>query len=154
SRGRENSGIGIFSFAIWMDMEYPFERKREAMKEWAFRFRILVKREDDLWLAHCLELDLVATASSEKQLQEDIVNVIVEQVRYCLVNDNMDYLFRRAPQEVWDEYRACEKHAKSKLLTRKEGIASKTAKRPMPADLPPFSFTANACWAPTTCHAV
>jgi hypothetical protein len=50
-------------------------------REWAFKFRILIRKEEDLWVAHCLELDLVAAALTEKEVEEDIVAVITEQVR-------------------------------------------------------------------------
>ncbi len=121
--------------------------------KWAFEFRILIRKEEELWVAHCLELDLVATAPSEKQLEEDIVNVIVEQVSYCLTHDNLDYLFRRAPQEIWDEYIACAKQSKPKVL-RKRREPEVNSRTKMPEDLPPFSFTANTCWSPAACHAV
>jgi hypothetical protein len=112
-------------------------------KDWSFKFRILVKKEQDLWVAHCLELDLVAAALTEKQLEEDIAAVIIEQVRYCIVNDNMEHLFKNAPKEVWDEFSACERHMKPKHRVVKvppKGIAS--------PDFPPISFTTSACRAP------
>lgn len=130
-------------------------RAQQTEDGWRFSFRILIKKEDDLWVAHCLELDLVANAPSEKQVQEDIVNVIVAQVRYCLIHDNMDYLFRRAPQEVWDEYNTCEQHAGPELIVRRgKAVIQGPAKRMTPKELPPFSFTTNTCWSPSGCHAV
>jgi len=116
---------------------------------WSFNFRILIKKEEDLWVAHCLELDLVAVAPAEDQVEQDIITMIEGQVRYCLANDNMDYLFRSAPKEVWDEYRACEKPAQVRRHTVKGG-----AKRTESNDVvPPFSFSASACRSLSACHA-
>ena len=114
-------------------------------KDWSFNFRILIKKEDELWVAHCLELDLVAVAPTEAHVEEDIVAVITEQVRYCIVNDNMDYLFRSAPKEVWDEYQACEKRMKPR-----DRLIKAPAKGTALADFPPISFTASACRSPVS----
>ncbi len=112
-------------------------------KDWSFKFRILVRQQEDLWVAHCLELDLVAAAPTETAVEEDIVAVIVEQVRYCIVNDNMDHLFRNAPKDVWDEYRACEKRMKPR-----DRVVNAPPKGTVVADFPPISFTASACRSP------
>lgn len=118
-------------------------------KNWAFKFRILVKEEDGLWVAHCLELDLVVAAPTEAQAQEDIMAVITEQVRYCIVNDNMDHLFRSAPKEVWEEYFACEKRMKPIVQ-----MVEAPPKGAVTKDFPPISFEANACRSPlSVCHA-
>ena len=111
-------------------------------KSWSFDFRILVKKQDDLWIAHCLELDLVVAALTENQVEEDILAVIKEQVRYCIVNDNMDYLFRSAPKEVWDEYQRCEKNMKPY-----DRVVEAHPKGSASADFPLISFTTSACHA-------
>jgi hypothetical protein len=38
--------------------------------------------------------------------------IIKEQVRYCIVNDNIENLFRNAPEEVWEEFRECKRRTK------------------------------------------
>ncbi len=118
-------------------------------KGWSFKFRILLKKKEDLWVAHCLELDLVAAALTEKQAEEDIVAVIIEQVRYCIVNDNMDHLFKNAPKEVWDEFQSCEKSMKP----RNRVVKAPRRGTALP-DFPPISFTTTACRSPmNACHA-
>jgi hypothetical protein len=111
-------------------------RDQSMTGSWSFEFRILVKKVDDLWVAHCLELDLVAASPCEKDVQDDIIAVIMEQVRYCILNDNMDHLFRRAPKEIWDEYFSCEKPAGRLVNARLEEASPES---------PQLSFTANAC---------
>lgn len=118
-------------------------------KRWSFNFRILLSRQDDLWTAHCLELDLVTAALTEEEAIKDIADVITEQVRYCIVNDNLDRLFRSAPKEIWDEYRACEKT---------EGAINRIIKAPPKgtdmADFPAISFSTSACRSGLSpCHA-
>jgi len=116
---------------------------------WKFRFRFLVRKEDDLFVAYCLELDLVAAAKTEEEAIQDLVGVTVEQVRYCIANDNMDRLFRRAPEEIWNEYHDCEKSPSPKGRLIKGPPRGASLK-----DMLPFSFTASTCRSQTLCHAV
>lgn len=72
--------------------------------KWSFVLSILIRHQDDIWVAHCLELDLVVVAPSMKEAEEDLKSIMRAQIEYCIDNDNMDNLFRRAPQEMWDEF--------------------------------------------------
>ncbi|MFH1116041.1 MAG: hypothetical protein V1792_19175 [Pseudomonadota bacterium] len=119
------------------------------MKDWSFEFRILVKKEDDLWVAHCLELDLVAAAPTEEQVESDIIDIIREQIIYCVSNDNMDHLFRRAPEEIWEEYLSC-----AMLMKPKSQVIKAPPRKSIEEDLPSISFTTSACTFPlSVCHA-
>jgi hypothetical protein len=112
-------------------------------KDWSFKFRILIKKQDNLWVAHCLELDLVAADPTKEVAEKNIISIIREQIRYCIVNDNMENLFRNAPKEVWDEFRACEQRMKPRqqeYRTRRKSTPS--------ADFPPISLITNKCWSP------
>jgi hypothetical protein len=67
-------------------------------------FNVLVKRlEDDIFLAHCVELDLVAVADSESHACDELLNLIGVQIRTCLNNDNLENLYFPAPLEIWRE---------------------------------------------------
>ena len=83
--------------------------KTENEDKWSFVFSVLLKKQADLWVAHCLELDLVAASPSMREAETDLFSIIDEQVQYCVTNNNMENLFHDAPEEVWDEYRECKK---------------------------------------------
>ena len=116
---------------------------------WRFRLRFLVRQEEDLFVAYCLELDLVAAAKTEDEAVRDLMDVTVEQIRYCIANDNMDRLFRRAPEEIWNEYYACEKGSTSESL-----IIEGPPEGKLKTGAFPFSFTASACRSQSLRHAV
>ncbi len=78
-----------------------------ADKENAMIFNILIKEEDGLFIAHCLELDIVATASNVDQAQKDIIALVCTQVDYAFSNDNLDNLYHPAPKEIWKEFFEC-----------------------------------------------
>jgi len=85
-------------------------------REESFTFKVLVKMEDRLWVAHCLELDIVATADTRDQVEKDIVDLIAAQVCYALDHDNLEYLYRSAPPDVWNEFLECKECRESRHL--------------------------------------
>jgi hypothetical protein len=76
-------------------------------REEKFSFKVLIRREPDAWVAHCLELNLVAVAETVEQVESDIIDVIVAHVRYALENDNLEYMFHPAPPDVWRDFFKC-----------------------------------------------
>jgi hypothetical protein len=70
-------------------------------------FNILAKKEGETWIAHCLELDIVATAQSLETLKGEMNDLILAQVDYAFSNDNLENLYRPAPAEVWKEFYQC-----------------------------------------------
>ena len=73
----------------------------------AMIFNILVKEEDDMYVAHCLELDIVATGSSLEQVKKDMKDLINAQIDYAFTHNNLENLYRPAPTEVWRDFFAC-----------------------------------------------
>ena len=74
----------------------------------AVTFSILIKQTKEYgFVAHCLELDLVATADSLEAVKSDILDVIIAQIQYAFANDNLEYLYHSAPPEVWREFYEC-----------------------------------------------
>lgn len=73
----------------------------------ALTVNILIREEEGLFVAHCLELDIVATADSLQQAKEDMISLIGAQISYAFSNNNLDYLYHPAPPEVWKEFYAC-----------------------------------------------
>ena len=109
--------------------------KTEIEDRWSFVFSILLRKQEDLWIAHCLELDLVAAAPSMQDAETDLLSIIDEQVQYCVTNNNMENLFHDAPKEVWDEYRECKKKTRPRRI--EFAPAFKQAS--------PISFVTNNC---------
>lgn len=103
-------------------------------------FNALVKFEDGLWVAHCLELDIVATGDSPEAAIDDIKSLILAQVSCALSNENMDYLYHPAPAEVWQEYRTAKAFT---AKNREEKPALGSFFKTIVAD----AFQGNACHA-------
>ena len=78
-------------------------------KKAEIRLDILIKREDDYFLAHCLQFDIVTTADTLEDARRDILDLCRAHIEASHEHDNLEYLFSPAPKEVWAEYLAMSK---------------------------------------------
>lgn len=78
-------------------------------KDTSISVNILIKKEDDAFIAHCLELDIVAVADTADDAQREIISLVCAQVDYAFSNNNLDNLYHPAPAEIWSEFFACKK---------------------------------------------
>jgi hypothetical protein len=81
---------------------------------------IMIKKEGKEFIAHCLELDIVATAKTKKSVIDDMISLITAQIEYAFLNDNLAYLFRPAPSEIWEEFYSCKGVAKRGVIKIKQ----------------------------------
>jgi hypothetical protein len=118
------------------------------MEDAALTFNILIKRDGEVCVAHCLELDVVATADSMAEAQNDLIDLIKAQVEYAFSNSNLDYLYRPAPAEVWKEFYACRESVKARFQLQLD-IADAPGEHSF---IPPW-IIANTCKAAESRHA-
>lgn len=71
-----------------------------------FRLDVLIKREEDYYVAHCLQFDIVATADTLDEVRKGVIDLCKAHIEYSYENDNLEYLFSPAPKEIWSEYLA------------------------------------------------
>jgi len=93
-------------------------------------FHILIKfdSEEKVWLAHCLELDIVTTAPEFEEAKKDILSLMEAQIGYAFTHDNVDNLYHSAPRSVWKEFYKCmegpeERIPIQKYVTENEGVS-------------------------------
>lgn len=77
-------------------------------------FNVLVKKEGALYVAHCLELDIVTASPDVKQLEKDMIDLIHTQIDYAFSHDNLENLYHPAPSEVWEAFFKCKKQMEIK----------------------------------------
>jgi hypothetical protein len=109
-------------------------------------FNILAKKTSDIWIAHCLELDIVATSDSLDTLKGDIKDLILAQVDYAFSNGNLENLYHPAPSEVWKEFYACHKSIEDRIEV-KSAFRKRTSARFF---VPPW-IIAKTCFAQGAC---
>jgi hypothetical protein len=110
----------------------------------AITLNILAKRDGDLWVGHCLELDIVGVADTLEALKADLNDLITAQIDYAFSNDNLTHLFRAAPAEVWAEFYRCRRIAEDQIEIAKGDNAS--------SFVPPW-IIANTCLSENSCVA-
>lgn len=101
------------------------------------RLDILIKKEEDYYLAHCLQFDIVATDDSLAQVKKAIIQLCLAHIEYSVQHDNLAYLFSPAPKEVWAEYLAMTKDDSCEVI-------SDSFKEEIPS-LPPFIIQEVVC---------
>ncbi len=74
----------------------------------SIKLNIVIYKAGEEWVAHCLQMDIVASGKSAKAVEEDIVDLIKAQLRFAIDNDNVVNMFKPAPIEIWSML----KHAK------------------------------------------
>lgn len=118
------------------------------MGESAVTFSILIKQTEEYgFVAHCLELDLVATADTLEAVKADILDVIIAQIQYAFANDNLEYLYHSAPPEVWREFYECKEQE-----TERYRVPKSTEYENIEMFIPPW-IIANTCRSTGNRHA-
>lgn len=93
-------------------------------------YNVLLKIEDELCIAHCLELDLVHASENAKDALKGLFDVIFAQVSFAFEHDNVENLYKPAPAEVWQEYfkaasEKCKISVKRKHLPKQKSQATR-----------------------------
>jgi hypothetical protein len=63
--------------------------------------RAVLHREGDEWIAHCLDLDIVAAGATTLEAARHLAEAVTAQLAYARDEDNYAYLFRPAPPDAW-----------------------------------------------------
>jgi hypothetical protein len=58
-------------------------------------------QEDGVWIAHCLELDIVAEGKSADDAIRSLVSLCDLQINTALEEGDLESVFRAAPPEYW-----------------------------------------------------
>ncbi|VAX17739.1 hypothetical protein MNBD_NITROSPINAE03-236 [hydrothermal vent metagenome] len=100
-------------------------------------FHILIKFDDDekIWLAHCLELDIVATARKFEDAKADIMSLMEAQIGYAFSHDNVDNLYHSAPRSAWKEFYECMEGPEERIPIQKYVMENEEVSEFVPPDV-------------------
>jgi thiamine monophosphate kinase len=71
---------------------------------YAFQIRVLLSRDGEDYVAHALEMDLVAYAKSEKESLIEVSNLIENQISYAIEKGEDHLMPFAAPKEYFNEW--------------------------------------------------
>jgi hypothetical protein len=83
--------------------EHDRTRKMET-RIYDFQGRILITRDDDKFVAHALEMDLVAYGDTEDEAVEEVANLMRNQISFAIQKGEEHLTNFRAPKEFFDEW--------------------------------------------------
>ena len=71
-----------------------------------FFLTVLLYREEEDYVAHCLEFDIVnnATTESFETAYTELYDLVISYINYAYENDNTDHLYNPAPAEYWNRF--------------------------------------------------
>jgi len=83
----------------------PEEKFKEFnKKDFSVTLHVLIEKEDDLCVAHCLEFDIVADGKTIKDAENNIIDAVVSHISFCVEYNNTDKIFNPAPIEFWNKF--------------------------------------------------
>jgi hypothetical protein len=78
--------------------------KRENELPPDLRVDILVYKDHDLWVAHCLQLDVAVAEPDRVDAMEECINTCSEHLAFAIKTGRVDTAFKMAPPEVVNRF--------------------------------------------------
>ena len=90
--------------------------------------RAVVYPHGKWWIAHCLELDLVAEGDTPELALQDLIDLSSIQIKTAIKNQDLKSAFSAAPPEIWAMFsRAKDRPVKKKLPVSVESFEAREA---------------------------
>jgi hypothetical protein len=89
--------------------------------------RVITYPEEGVWLAHCLELDIVAEGDTAKKALADLIDLCCLQIKTASDEGDLISIIRPAPPEYWKMYFSARK--KKRIKPAGNGILSQIEER-------------------------
>jgi len=96
---------------------------------------VIIEKEEDLYIAHCLEFDIVADGRTEKEAMNNIFESIVNHIDFCLAMGNIDKIENPAPKKYWDKLKAIKRGKVYKRIKSPKIVQSERPKLPFLNDV-------------------
>lgn len=77
---------------------------KKTQQAWHGPLRAAIYKEENMWLAHCLELDIVAEGKTPHKAFDDLAELCALQIRVALEEGDVRSVFRPAPPEIMQMY--------------------------------------------------
>jgi hypothetical protein len=82
----------------------------------------IVYRENADWIAHCLELDIVAEGKNAEDAIESLISLCDLQIETAIEEGDLESIFRPAPPEFWKMFASGKEKAGKRGARRLDGF--------------------------------
>lgn len=72
-------------------------------------FRVLLYKEDDLFVAHCLEMDIKGRGRTEKSALNELLELIEMQINFAMQMEKPGLLDHPAEKKYFDLFNRCQR---------------------------------------------
>ena len=96
---------------------------------------IILEKEEGLYVAHCLEFDIVADGKTKNEAIKNIFHSIVSHIDFCLTMGNIDKIENPAPKEYWNKLEIIKKESSYKPVKIPKSISKEAKNLPFHADI-------------------
>jgi len=79
---------------------------------------VLVEKDGNHFIAHCLDLDIVAQGKTEPEARNNLIELIRDQIEFAVENDLEQLLVHPAPPEYWKKFYNIKSVKLRKVLAR------------------------------------
>jgi hypothetical protein len=83
-------------------------------------FNVVVDEQQGSYVAHCLEMGLVAVSDEPDVLPEIMSKLIIRQVEFALKNNNPSDIYHPAPREIWEKFQRAIRSNKLRSLDKRQ----------------------------------
>jgi predicted RNA binding protein YcfA (HicA-like mRNA interferase family) len=83
------------------------------------KLRVLIYQENEGWIAHLLEMDLVGTGATQEEAEAELVDAFEAQLSYCTQNKLNPFF--PAPPEIFAMWEETQREELASLVTLPEG---------------------------------
>ena len=81
-----------------------FHRKEKIYSSGDLHLDVLMEKDGEYFIAHCLDLDIVAQGKTSKEAKEELVELINDQIDFAVSNNLGELIVHPAPKEYWIRY--------------------------------------------------
>lgn len=85
------------------------------MDKFTFNCITYFNEEENCWVCHCLELDIVTCGNTPEQAETAMPELIEAQIEFAKEHDSLEHIFHPAPAEIWSKLGHCFAEAKIEI---------------------------------------
>ena len=85
-------------------MSKKSNRPLDAPAEFEAAFSVLGYREDEMWVAHCLEMDILGFGESRDEALNELSELMEMKISFALQSECLESLYSPAPPEYWQRF--------------------------------------------------